>query len=47
MSESAPLHIHDRLSLLHHVIAEVGHYLPTQGPVRTFVHHNTLHHLEG
>jgi hypothetical protein len=29
------------------IIEEIGHYLPTQGPIKTFVHHNTLHHFEG
>ncbi len=46
MSECAPVHTHDRLFLLSQIVEEVGHYLPTQGPVKTFVHHNTLHHLE-
>lgn len=38
---------HDPLLYLEHVVHEIGHYLPSQGPVRTFVHHNTLHHFEG
>lgn len=28
------------------IIEEIGHYLPTQGPIKTFGHHNTLHHFE-
>jgi uncharacterized protein YbcC (UPF0753/DUF2309 family) len=28
------------------IIDEVAHYLPAQGPIKTFVHHNTLHHFE-
>lgn len=32
--------------LVGHILEHVSHYLPTQGPVKTFVHHNTLHHFE-
>jgi uncharacterized protein YbcC (UPF0753/DUF2309 family) len=28
------------------IIEEISHYLPSQGPIKTFVHHNTLHHFE-
>jgi uncharacterized protein YbcC (UPF0753/DUF2309 family) len=28
------------------LLLEIARYLPAQGPVKTFVHHNTLHHLE-
>jgi uncharacterized protein YbcC (UPF0753/DUF2309 family) len=36
-----------RLSLLDEIIHEISHYLPSQGPIKTFVHHNTLHYFEG
>lgn len=28
------------------LVDEISHYLPSQGPVSTFVHHNTLHYFE-
>lgn len=28
------------------IIDDIAHYLPSQGPIKTFVHHNTLHHFE-
>ncbi len=31
---------------LKEIIEYISHYLPSQGPVRTFIHHNTLHHFE-
>lgn len=33
-------------SSLSAIIDEISHYLPSQGPIKTFVHHNTLHHFE-
>lgn len=32
-----------RLELLRQVLDHAAHYLPTQGPIGVFVHHNTLH----
>jgi uncharacterized protein YbcC (UPF0753/DUF2309 family) len=29
------------------LLEELAHYLPSQGPLKTFVHHNTLHNFEG
>lgn len=28
------------------IVERIGHFLPSQGPLKTFVHHNTLHHFE-
>jgi uncharacterized protein len=35
--------MHDRLT---HLIDEVSHLLPAQGPISIFIHHNTLHAFE-
>jgi len=31
---------------LAHVIDELAHVLPAQGPISIFIHHNTLHAFE-
>ena len=36
----------DRETLLHACLDHAVHYLPTQGPIKVFVHHNTLHAFE-
>lgn len=34
------------LELLRQVVVRAAHFLPTQGPIGVFVHHNTLHSLQ-
>lgn len=36
----------ERLAHLRHAIEHATHFLPTQGPIRVFIHHNTLHAFE-
>ena len=36
----------DGMSSIKGIIEEVSHYLPSQGPIKTFVSHNTLHYFE-
>ncbi|MGD8860117.1 MAG: DUF2309 domain-containing protein [Myxococcales bacterium] len=36
----------DESERLHEAVAEAAHLLPSQAPIRIFVHHNTLHALE-
>ena len=33
-------------SIVRHAIDHATHYLPAQGPITVFVHHNTLHAFE-
>ena len=35
-----------RLDSVRHAIEHAKHYLPTQGPIAVFIHHNTLHAFE-
>ncbi len=46
--ESNGQHAHHEspLERLAHDIDHAAHYLPTQGPIAVFVHHNTLHSFE-
>ncbi len=41
-SEGLPLQFDE-----HHVIDKLKHYLPTQTPLKDFIHHNTLHAFQG
>ncbi len=43
---SATEHGHSLTSLIQHAVEHASHWLPSQGPIAVFVHHNTLHALE-
>jgi uncharacterized protein YbcC (UPF0753/DUF2309 family) len=45
MSSHSPSSCAEALSI-EDILEEIAHYLPSQGPIKTFVHHNTLHHFE-
>jgi uncharacterized protein YbcC (UPF0753/DUF2309 family) len=36
----------DRLHRIEHAIEHAAHLLPSQGPIKVFIHHNTLHAFE-
>src|SRR4029079_1114800 len=36
----------DRLHRIQHAIEHAAHLLPSQGPIKVFIHHNTLHAFE-
>lgn len=42
----SPAPAHDSAARLRHAIEHATHYLPSQGPIAVFVHHNTLHAFE-
>jgi uncharacterized protein YbcC (UPF0753/DUF2309 family) len=37
---------HDPRENVEHIVAHLAHYLPAQGPIGVFIHHNTLHAFE-
>ena len=39
-------HDHDSVERLTHAIEHAAHLLPSQGPIKVFIHHNTLHAFE-
>ncbi|MBA3311514.1 MAG: DUF2309 family protein, partial [Nocardioidaceae bacterium] len=45
-SEAAPEVLDSQRAHLAHELEHWGHLLPSQGPMTTFVHHNTLHGLQ-
>ncbi len=45
-NHSPPQNTEAQDTLLHDLIDEIGHYLPSQHPLDFFIHHNTLHAFE-
>ena len=45
-SVNSTVHHDDERGRIAAILEDVAHYLPSQGPIKTFVHHNTLHHFE-
>ncbi len=45
-SQSSASAAEANLDSIRHAIEHAKHYLPTQGPIAVFIHHNTLHALE-
>jgi hypothetical protein len=44
--ENSPRAAHDLMAVLKAEIDHAARLLPSQGPIASFVHHNTLHMLE-